>query len=109
GQGFRGRDRRQSVAQGESIPLLPVRYAHGGADCVTVRVLLTTVFWLCGGGAMADQAWPLPHNPPIAIAGGKATNAAGTQAEIPSFRISKFEITNAEYQRFVAETGHRPS
>jgi len=76
---------------------------------VTVRVLLTTVFWLCGGGAMADQGWPLPHNPPVAIAGGKATTAAGTQVEIPSFRISKFEITNAEYQRFVAETGHRPS
>ena len=76
---------------------------------MTVRVLLTTVCWLCGGGAMADQAWPLPHNPPIAIAGGKATTAAGTQVEIPSFRISKFEITNAEYQRFVAETGHRPS
>ena len=37
GQGFLGGHRRQGVAQGQSGPLLPVRYAHRGADCVTLR------------------------------------------------------------------------
>ena len=76
---------------------------------MTVRGLLVVALCLCGGGALAGEAWPLPDSPAVAIAGGKTTTAAGAQVEISSFRISKFEITNAEYQRFVAETGHRPS
>ena len=63
---------------------------------------------LCGG-ASAEEPWPLPDNPPVTIPGGTALTPAAAPVELPRFRIGKFEITNAEYERFVAETGHRPS
>ena len=58
---------------------------------------------------MADQPWPLLANPAVTIAGGTALSPAGEGVELPSFRVSKFEITNKEYRSFTAETGHRPS
>jgi iron(II)-dependent oxidoreductase len=76
---------------------------------VTVRPLVTMVFCLYGGGAVADETWPLPANPPVTISGGAAPLPAGKAVQLSTFRISKFEISNADYRRFVAETGHRPS
>ena len=74
-----------------------------------MRCLLAIVFCLAGRGATADGAWPLPDNPPVRIPGGMALSPAGAPVEIPPFRVAKFEISNAEYNRFVAATGHRPS
>lgn len=59
--------------------------------------------------ATADTAWPFAENPLIAIRGGEAPSPSGDTVALPGFRVTKFEITNAEYRRFVAETGHRPS
>jgi iron(II)-dependent oxidoreductase len=63
---------------------------------------------LCDG-ASAEDLWPLPDNPPVTIPGGTALSPAAVPVDLPSLRVSRFEITNAEYERFVAETGHRPS
>jgi gamma-glutamyl hercynylcysteine S-oxide synthase len=71
-------------------------------------VVAAVALGLCGG-ALAEEPWPLPDNPPVAIPGGAALSPAAVAVELPGFRISRFEITNAEYERFVAETGHRPS
>jgi iron(II)-dependent oxidoreductase len=76
---------------------------------VTVRALLMMVSCLRGAGAMADDTWPLPDNPPVTIPGGAALSPAGEAVQLPTFRISKFEISNLEYRRFVVESGHRPS
>lgn len=59
--------------------------------------------------ASAEEPWPLPDNPPVTIPGGTALSPAAVSVELPRFRVSRFEITNAEYERFVVETGHRPS
>src|SRR4030095_13136410 len=58
---------------------------------------------------VADKACPCPHNPLVTIPGGPALSPSGETVQLPTFRISKFEISNAEYRRFVAESGHRPS
>ena len=76
---------------------------------MTLRLLPTIVFCLYGGGAVADEAWPLPDNPPVIVPGGTALSPSGETVQLPTFRISKFEISNAEYRRFVGESGHRPS
>jgi iron(II)-dependent oxidoreductase len=76
---------------------------------VTVRGLLAVAFCLCGGGTLAGETWPLPDNPPITVPGGAALSPAGKTVQLPAFRISKFEISNAEYRRFAAESGHRPA
>jgi iron(II)-dependent oxidoreductase len=76
---------------------------------VTVRPLLMLALCLAAEGALGDEAWPLPDNPPVTVPGGEAISPAGDVVMLPAFRISKFEISNAEYRRFVAETGHRPS
>ncbi len=76
---------------------------------MTLRLLLTIAFCLYGGGTMADEAWPLSDNPPVTIPGGTALSPSGDTVQLPSFRISKFEVSNAAYRRFVAESGHRPS
>ena len=76
---------------------------------MTVRLFLAIAFCILGGGAVADEPWPLPHNPAVTIPGGAALSPAGATVQLSAFRISRFEITNAEYRHFVAETGHRPS
>lgn len=76
---------------------------------MTLRLLPTIVFCLYGGGAVADETWPLPDNPPVTIPGGAALSPSGATVQLPTFRIGKFEVSNAEYRRFIAESGHRPS
>lgn len=76
---------------------------------MTLRLLPTIAFCLYGGGTVADEAWPLSDNPPVTVPGGAALSPSGETVQLPSFHISKFEISNAAYRRFVAESGHRPS
>ena len=61
------------------------------------------------GRVAADPAWPFADNPLIAIPGGAAISPAGDKVVLPSFQVTRFEITNAAYRRFVRESGHRPS
>jgi len=76
---------------------------------VTLRPALATALCLWGTAAAADESWPLADNPPVKIPGGVGLSPTYKPSPLPPFRISKFEITNAAYRRFVAETGHRPS
>jgi iron(II)-dependent oxidoreductase len=80
-----------------------------------VRSVGIAVIWLLSMAAV-DQ--PIPDNPLVDIPGGRFIfgNDAGLPNEAPAravelleFRINKFEITNAEYAGFTAETGRRPS
>lgn len=73
------------------------------------RVVVMVSLALGGGAPAAAQSWPLPDNPPVAIPGGTGFSPAGEPAEIPAFRASRFEISNADYRRFVAASGHRSS
>ncbi len=66
--------------------------------------------------AFADDASPVPGNPLIAIEGGTFIfgNDSGQENEkprqkisIPPFAMNRTEVSNAQYQRFVAATGHR--
>jgi iron(II)-dependent oxidoreductase len=65
----------------------------------------------------APAAEPIAGNPLIAIDGGAFVfgNDRGEdnekpqqRLEIPTFRITKFEITNRQYGHFVDTAGHRP-
>ena len=76
---------------------------------MTLRGLLLTALCLFGGGATADEPWPLPDNPPVTIPGGAALSPAAEAVNLPAFRVSRFEISNQEYRIFVAQSGHRPS
>lgn len=80
-----------------------------------VRKLGVPVIWLLSMAAV-DQ--PIPDNPLVDIPAGSFIfgNDAGLPneapsriVELPAFRINMFEITNAEYADFAAETGRRQS
>jgi iron(II)-dependent oxidoreductase len=68
--------------------------------------------------AGADAPMPIPGNPLIAIAGGSFIFGRddGNENErpqrvvsLPGFEMNRTEITNAQYRRFIAATGHRPA
>jgi iron(II)-dependent oxidoreductase len=66
--------------------------------------------------AAADEAEIIPGNPLVAVAGGAFVfgNDSGPENERPQsmatvagFAMNRTEITNAQYRRFVDETGYR--
>jgi len=80
-----------------------------------VRRLALVAIWLMATAA-ADQ--PIAGNPLVDIAAGSfifgndsgpPNEAPARVVELPAFRINMFEITNAQFAAFTAETGHRPS
>jgi iron(II)-dependent oxidoreductase len=61
---------------------------------------------------------PIPDNPLILVPGGSFVFGLSDghdnerpeqRLELPSFRMNRTEITNRQYQRFVATSGHRPA
>jgi iron(II)-dependent oxidoreductase len=75
------------------------------------------IFTLCTHGSSAEApADPIPGNPLIEIPGGGFVfgsdagigNERPQSAEtLPAFSINRTEITNAQYRRFMVETGHQ--
>jgi iron(II)-dependent oxidoreductase len=72
---------------------------------------------LAVAGAVAAEA-EIAGNPLVAVGGGTFVfgDDAGPENErprrvldLPPFLMNRTEVTNAQYRRFVAETGHRPS
>jgi iron(II)-dependent oxidoreductase len=68
--------------------------------------------------AFAEEPEVIEGNPLVPIEGGEFVfgNDAGEENErpqstvtLPGFAMNRTEITNEQYRRFVAETGHRPS
>jgi iron(II)-dependent oxidoreductase len=80
-----------------------------------VRSLALVAIWLA---AAAATDGPMPGNPLLDIPGGgfifgndngPPNEAPARVVELAPFRVNKFEITNAQYSAFAAETAHRPS
>ena len=77
---------------------------------------LAGIVALCLGGRVAIAGEPIPGNPLIAVPAGLFVfgSNSGNENERPqelingkAFAMNRTEISNAQYQRFVHETGHR--
>ena len=77
---------------------------------------LAGIVALCLAGRVAFADEPIPGNPLIAVTAGSFVfgSDSGNENERPrrlidgkAFAMNRTEISNAQYQRFVVETGHR--
>jgi iron(II)-dependent oxidoreductase len=80
--------------------------------------LASAALLLIGVAAAADEAQPIDGNPLVPVAGGSFVfgSDGGEENErpqrtlaLPAFWMNRTEISNAQYRRFVAATGHRPA
>ncbi len=68
-------------------------------------------------GTAALSFWPSSNGDMVSVPSGKAvlgyvyyTGLYGPMPyQVPAFSIDRFEVTNAHYARFVADTGHAPA